>query len=144
MNALRSVVALLTTTFVLSGSVPAQDLPKAEKHPNAKFYTAYYIKFKPGKIDEGRKIITDYFEVAGKNSDNRAIAFNYQSGNWHHVVYFPWAAASDLEWKMSPAGERWWAELAKHVGGAQKAKELMARWGDLVADEKWEITIRSI
>ena len=144
MNARRCVVAILAAMFVSSGPVAAQDLPKAEKHPNAKFYTAYYIKFKPGKLDEGRKIITDYFEVAGRNSGNHAIAFNYQSGNWHHVVYFPWAAASDLEWKMSPAAERWWAELAKHVGGPQKARELMAKWVDLVADEKWEIALRSI
>ncbi len=59
-------------------------------------------------------------------------------------MYFPWNGAGDIEWKISPATERWWTELAKVAGGAQKARELMAKWQDLVAAEKYEILIRSI
>jgi hypothetical protein len=137
------IIALLALCVAFTPIVIAQDLPKATKHPNPKFYTAYHIKFKPGKVDEGRKVITDFFEVAGNNAKNGAIAFNPQTGDWHHVVYFPWTSPADIEWKISPMGERWWSELAKVAGGPDKARALMARWQELVETEKFDIVLRS-
>ena len=84
-------IALFTFAFVLMVThfANAQELPKAAKYENVTWYSVGYIKFKPGKVDDGLKIIYDHFVPADKASGREIINFDTRTGEWHHVVYFP-------------------------------------------------------
>ena len=138
-------IVLFAFAFVLTVThlANAQELPKAAKYENVTWYPVGYFKFKPGKVDDALKIIYDHFVPADKASGREIINFDTRTGEWHHVVYFPMEdGASGLAWKVAPKGEKWWAELAKQLGGAKKAQELYAKFNELVADSKSGIVMR--
>ena len=46
---------------------------------------------------------------------------------------------AELEWQVSPNGEKFWAELAKQVGGPEKAREMIGKVNEATAHSKVEI-----
>ncbi len=137
------VLSAFAFVLMVTHFANAQELPKAAKYENVTWYQALYFKFKSGKANDALKIIYDHFVLADKASGRKFINFDMRTGEWHHVVYFPIEdGASGLAWKVAPIDEKWWAELAKHLGGAKKAQELWAKWDELVADSKSEIVMR--
>ncbi len=143
MSKLSIVLSAFAFILMVTHFANAQELPKAAKYENVTWYEAVYIKFKPGKADDALKIIYDHFVPADKASGRKIINFDMRIGDWHHVVYFPMEdGASGLAWKVAPKDEKWWAELAKQLGGAKKARELLAKWNELVADSRSEMVMR--
>ena len=143
MSKLSIVLFAIAVVLMVTQFGNAQELPKAAKYENVTWYQVVYVKFKPGKVDDALKIIYDHFVQADKKSGREIINFDTRTGEWHHVVYFPMEdGASGLAWTVAPKGEKWWAELAKQLGGEKKAQELLAKFNELVADSKSEIVMR--
>jgi len=143
MSKLSIVLSAFAFVLMVTPFANAQELPKAAKYENVTWYQVVYIKFKPVKADDALKIIYDHFVPADKASGREIINFDTRTGEWDHVVYFPMEdGASGLAWKVAPKGEKWWAELAKQLGGAKKAQDLLAKFYELVADRKSEIVMR--
>lgn len=131
---MRSILPLVTLLAAgLNSPIDGQDLPKAARITGVQWYQAVFIKFKPGKADQGRQIIADHFIKADEASGRAPRGFTLSTGDWDHVVFFPLASGpTDLGWRLRPIDERWWAELAKLEGGAAAALALVQRFNELI------------
>ena len=70
----------------------------------------------------------------------KTLHFHFSTGEWSGVRYFPLdKGPSQLEWQVSPNGEKFWAEVAKQVGGPEKAREMLGKLNEVTAARKVEI-----
>jgi hypothetical protein len=99
-------------------------------------YLVAYAKFKPGKAPEALKIIHEHFWPVDKKVGCKAIPFDYATGEWDHVVYFPYDTARRA---TIPSGANWWKALAEQEGGPEQAQKLFQSFLDLHANSKFEI-----
>jgi len=99
-------------------------------------YLVAYAKFKPGKAPEALKIIHEHFWPVDRKVGRKAIPFDFVTGEWDHVVYFPYdTSRSDT----IPSGAEWWKALAEQEGGNEQAQKLFQSFLDLHANSKFEI-----
>ncbi len=109
-------LSLLVFAGMLSPALRAQELPKAKKYEGVKWYGAVYWKWKPGKAQEGSKIVHDHLLPVVKTLGLKQLHFHFSTGEWSGVRYIPLdEGPSLLEWQVSPNTEKFWAELAKQV-----------------------------
>ena len=142
MHARRSLI-LAAFALCLPLAARAQELPKANKFEAADWYQVTYYRFKPGKVAEARTLLYDHLIPTDRAAGRDVVNYDVRVGEWHHVAFFPMPeGASDLEWRINPQGERWQAELAKKMGGARQATELLDRWNALIEASKTEIVMR--
>ena len=130
MNTQRAVVslALLLLASCMFSSAFAADGEQA--------YMVAYAKFKPGKAPEALKIIHEHFWPIDKKVGRKAIPFDFVTGEWDHVVYFPYDTA---RMDTIPSGAEWWKALVEQEGGAEQAQKLFQTFLDLHANSKVEI-----
>lgn len=126
-HAVRGFVLVFLASCILS-SVLAAD--------GEQTYLVAYAKFKPGKAPEAIKIIHEHFWPVDKKVGRQAIPFDYATGEWDHVVYFPYDTA---RMDTIPPGAEWWKALAQQEGGPEQAQRLFQRYLDLEANSKFEI-----
>lgn len=134
--------ALAGLAFVaLPLSATAQELPKAEKHANVKWYRIVHVDFKPGKADDALKIVYAHFVPAANAAGlEPARILEHETGEWDVTYIFPLSEGPTvLEWDVTPNGEKFWAELAKKEGGADKALAVFAEYADMVARAESQI-----
>ena len=99
-------------------------------------YLVAYAKFKPGKAPEAIKIIHEHFWPVDKKVGRKAIPFDYTTGEWDHIVYFPYDSS---RMDTIPPGADWWKALAEQEGGSEQAQKLFQRFLELQANSKFEI-----
>jgi hypothetical protein len=99
-------------------------------------YLVLYAKFKPGKAPEALKIIRDHFFAVDKKIGRKTIPFDFVTGDWDHIVYFPYDAA---RMDTIPSNAEWWKTLAELEGGPEQAQKIFQRFMDLHANSKFEI-----
>ena len=139
----RRSLILAALAFCLPISVRAQELPKANKFEASDWYLVTYYRFKPGKAAEARDILYDHFIPTDRAAGREVANYDTRIGDWHHIAFFPMPeGAADLEWRVNPLGERFQAELAKKLGGARQATELMDKWNALIEETKTEVVMR--
>src|SRR5215470_14840351 len=95
-----AVVSLLALSSLVVPSYAAEDLQA---------YLVLYAKFKPGKTPEALKIIHEHFWPVDRKVGRKAIPFDLVTGEWDHVVYFPYDTA---RMDTIPPGAEWWKALA--------------------------------
>ncbi len=140
MRLLTIVLSLFVFAGMLSPTLRAQELPKAKKYSNVKWYSVSYWKWKPGEAQEASRIIHEHLLPVGKALGRKPIHFHFSSGEWSVVHYFPLdEGPSALEWQVSPDNEKFWVELTKREGGKGKALEVLKKLNELVADVKYDI-----
>ena len=144
---------LLALSMGLSLAGQSQELPTATRITGVDWYRANLTKFKPGTADEARQIIYEHFIKADQAVGRNPIPFNFTTGEWDHVVFFPLQGRpADLEWSptdavtglidLRPIDERWWAALADLEGGVEAARALVERFGELVQRQETHIVQR--
>jgi hypothetical protein len=111
---------------------PAQ----AAEGGQASWYEAVSFKFKTGKAEEALKIIHDHFHKVDKAVGRKAIPFDYRTGEWDHVVYFP---LDIVRMETIPSNSEWMKTLASQEGGMEQAQKLFQTFLDMVATTKTEI-----
>ncbi len=144
---MRALCATVIAVGIVLAALPASaaDLPKAEKRENVIYYSVLYIAFKPGKSDEGYKLIYDHLVPAGKKAGNPATIIDFQTGPWDSAAYFRLTEGpAAFNWITSPRTEAFWAALAEQEGGAEKAQALFARYTATLARTKTELAHRHI
>jgi hypothetical protein len=128
MNAQRAVTAFLFLVSCMFSSVLAAD--------DQQTYLVAYAKFKPGKAPEALKIIHEHFWPVDRTIGRRAMPFDFSTGEWDHVVYFPYDTA---RMDTIPPAAEWWKALAIQEGGVEQAQRLFQSFLDLQANSKFEI-----
>jgi hypothetical protein len=137
------VAALLIGSLAAAGYT--QEAAEGDKFTNVKWYQVLYHKFKPGRTAEASQIIYEHFLPVDKAVGRKVIPFDHHTGEWDHLAYFPLEQGpGELEWRpfSRPIDKKWWDALVKQEGGPDKAGALMQRFGDTLADTKWEIARR--
>jgi hypothetical protein len=66
----------------------------------------------------------------------KAIPFDYSTGEWDHVVFFPYDTA---RMDTIPRGADWWKAFAEQEGGPEQAQKLSQSFLDLHIKSKFEI-----
>jgi hypothetical protein len=107
------------------------------------WYTASYVKFKPGMADEARKIIYEHFWPVDKEIGREVIPFDNVTGEWDHVVYLPMPGGpAELAFQETPLGKRWRETFFRREGGKEKAEALEKRFSEMVLHERTEIVMK--
>ncbi len=138
-------LSLVAAGGLLAGlSVFAQELPKAEKRENVQYYQALYVKFKPGKENQGWEAIYEHFINVDKKIGTGVRAYDLQTGPWHQIALFPIDGPDYFTWSTSPQDEKWWAAFAEMEGGADKAQAIWQSFLDAVADMEVHLAHRHL
>lgn len=124
----QTVVGMLTLLLAFSS------LPSALA--DDQIYLVAYSKFKTGKAPEALKIIREHFFPIDKKIGRQSIPFDFVTGEWDHIVYFPYDAG-----KMDtvPPRSEWWKALVEQEGGQEKAQKVFQSFLDLHVNSKFEI-----
>ena len=130
MNIQRALIALVS--LCLASSVSSW----AFAAEGEQTYLVAYAKFKPGKAPEALKIIHEHFWSVDRKVGRKAIPFDFVTGEWDHIVYFPYDPA---RMDTIPAGAEWWKALVEQEGGQEQAQRLFQSFLDLQANSKFEI-----
>ena len=136
---------LLAALFLaLSGTAGlGQGAPPGKSIEGVTWYTVSYTKFKPGRADEARKIIYEHFWPVDKEIGREVIPFDYVTGEWDHVVYFPMLGGpAELAFQETPIGKRWQETFFRREGGKDKAEALGKRFGEMVLHQKTELVMK--
>jgi hypothetical protein len=126
-SALFAALVLVATAIVSPQAIGADD---------DKVYLVTYAKFKPGKAPLALQIIRERFQPVDKRIGRRVLPFDYVTGDWDHIVYFPFDLA---RMDTIPSGDEWMKALAAQEGGMEQAQQLWQDFWDLVAHSKTEI-----
>lgn len=94
-----------------------------------KVYLVMAAKFKSGRALEALKMIHEHFHKVDKAVGRKVIAFDHQTGEWDHVVYFPF---DPVRWDTIPSWAEWMKALAAQEGGMEQAQKLLQSWFDLI------------
>ncbi|HTT36881.1 MAG TPA: hypothetical protein VMH32_04335 [Burkholderiales bacterium] len=121
-------VALLTAVLVQPAQAADTDKPA--------WYQVVSVKFKPGKTGDALKIIHEHFHKVDKTIGRRVFPFDYQTGDWDHVVYFPFDPS---RMDTIPPGADWWKAFAQQEGGVEQARALFQSYLEMVATSKAEL-----
>jgi hypothetical protein len=134
----------LSALFLALSAAPGfgQGAQPAKSIEGVTWYTVSYTKFKPGTADEARKIIYEHFWPVDKEISREVIPFDYVTGEWDHVVYFPMPGGpAELAFQETPLGKRWQETFFRREGGKDKAEALNKRFGEMVLHEKTELVM---
>jgi hypothetical protein len=94
------------------------------------------VKFKVGKAEEALKVIHEHFEKVDKAIGRKVIPFEYKTGEWDIMVYFP---LDTSRMDTIPTWGEWMKALQRQEGGVEQAQKLPQNYMEMVADEKREI-----
>jgi len=135
---------LFSASFMFLGlSVYAQEMSQATKREGVTYYAASYVKFKPGKADQGRKIIYDHYLTADQAIGLQTTAYDFITGPWDHVAYFILEEGpSELSYDVSPREAEWRAAFIEQEGGLEEAQKIWDQYSDLVYERQVQIVMR--
>jgi hypothetical protein len=106
---------------------------------NVLWYQVLSVRFKVGKADEALKIIHEHFFKVDKTIGRKVLPFDYKTGEWDHVVYFPFDTA---RMDTIPPVAEWMKAFEKQEGGVEQAHKLFQSFWEMVAVSKTEIAQR--
>ena len=138
---------LLAALFLALSATPGfgQGAQPGKPIEGVTWYTVSHTKFKPGMVDEARKIIYEHFWPVDKEIGREVIPFDHVTGEWDHVVYFPMPGGpAELAFQETPVSKRWQEAFFRREGGKDKAQALQKRFGDMVLHEKTELVMKRL
>ena len=117
----------------------AQEL-KAERAEGTRWVMIDMVKFLPGKRARAAEIAEGPFTRASNDIGGGVIDLHLNTGEWDFITVFPLEGGpGDLSWQTSPADVKFMNALARHAGGMEGAKKLLAEWDTLVAKSERHI-----
>jgi hypothetical protein len=130
----RATLTCLALLIGLPLAGAAQELPKAKKYDNAKWYRIVNYTFKPGMTDSALKVATEHFDparrAAGVPIPQR---FRHVDGQWDVTVIVPMVGGpSELEYEVTPQAEKFMAALAKQEGGPTQARAAQRQFASYI------------
>jgi hypothetical protein len=135
-------VTAALTMFAVPVSAQDDEEGPMTQGDDARYVSATYVKFKPGKRERAFEIIAEHFMPAGEKAGTPGPlgVIHFQTGEWDAI--FVWkleGGMADLEWYRSPDNIKWYAALAEQEGGKEAAGELMGEYRSLIAEAQTEV-----
>jgi len=135
-------VSAALTVFAVPASAQDDEEGPITQGDDARYMSATYVKFKPGKRERAFEIIAEHFVPAGKAAGTPGPlgTLHFQTGEWDAL--FVWnleGGMADLEWYRSEDNIKWAAALAEQEGGEEAAGELIAEYRSLVDEAETDV-----
>lgn len=129
----KLLIAAACAALCVPSVASAQEM-KAERAEGTKWVMVEMVKFLPGKRARAAEIAEGPFTKASNDIGGGVIDLHLNTGEWDFITVFPMAGGpADLTWQTSPVDIQFMNALAKHAGGMDAAKKLLAEWDTLVA-----------
>lgn len=129
----RLVVIILALT-VLPFVSKAQDEVGAKKHENVTWHSIVFVDFKPGKVQEAKKIIEQFKAAAEKAQTQKPITYWMETGKYDMMLVWTLEGGpSMMEYMVTPSGAKWWKAFVELQGSEEAAKKLQGEYYDMVA-----------
>ena len=127
------IMAAACAALCVPSLATAQEL-KAERAEGTRWVMVEMVKFLPGKRARAAEIAEGPYTKASNDIGGGVIDLHLNTGEWDFITVFPMAGGpGDLTWQTSPVDVQFMNALAKHAGGMDAAKKLLAEWDTLVA-----------
>ncbi|MEM8726226.1 MAG: hypothetical protein AAGE86_11960 [Pseudomonadota bacterium] len=124
-------------------ALPLVATPALAQEPelaNKEWYNVVFIDFHEGKTEEAMKLIESFMKVDEALGREGPIAMHMNTGEWDMMVAFKMEdGIGEMGWKSNPRNEAWNAELARQLGGEDKAVEHWGKYLALVKESRTEI-----
>ncbi len=130
-----------STTIVLAAEKAKQG---AQSHQKTRCCVALYVKYKPGVADAARQIISEHFWPVDHELHRDMLAFDFYTGEWDRVVYFPNDIPEQVAWIPSPMMAGWIERFYEREGGKQNGQTIWNRYNDMVERCKTEIAVLTV
>jgi hypothetical protein len=124
---------LLFNFLIMASPVIAQDYLR----PGG-WYEVMYVKFKPICARRALEIVYGHFARVDQTVGRRVIPFDFSTGEWDHVVFFP-IAMTEEGYDTIPPRSDWWSALSDQEGGREQAETLFGEFLDCIAEGKREL-----
>jgi hypothetical protein len=126
--------------FVLAGFLLASGAPtQAQDYIHVDgWYEVMHVKFRPACARRALQIIHGHFVKVDKTVGRQVLPFDFQTGEWDHVVYFP-IALSEEGYDTIPPRSEWWAALYEQEGGKEQGDRLFGEFLDCIVQSRTEI-----
>ena len=116
---------------------------KAERIEGVRWVTIEMVKFLPGKRARAAEIAEGPFTKASNDIGGGVIDLHLNTGEWDFITVFPMTGGpGDLTWVTSPGDVQFMNALARHAGGMDGARKLLAEWDTLVARSERHVAHR--
>lgn len=127
------IICIAITLFSV-GQVYGQDMPEAHKMENTTWHNVVLVKFEAGKSDEAMDIIYNHFDKAGEKAGlpGPAKIMEMQTGEWDLMLVWNMDSPAEMEWEVSPEGEKFLSALSEQEGGWEKAQELFEKYESMI------------
>ena len=121
---------------------PSNEL-RAERVEGVRWVMVEFVKFLPGKRSRAAEIVEGPFTAASNEIGGGVIDLHLNTGEWDFITVFPLPGGpADLTWTTSPVDVRFMNALARHAGGMDAARKLLAEFDTLVAKHERHIAHR--
>lgn len=129
---MKKLIPLLLILFTLNSFGQNQ-----HDSSNYEWFEAKYIKFKPGKASEARRLLQEYLYKANEISGRLVLTFESDMGDWDHIAYLHLKDGPiQLSYENAEIESKWWNAVVKLAGSEQKAKEIIGDYTNCVLNEK--------
>lgn len=128
-----SRAALAALVVLAATPAPAQDYINVNG-----WYEVVYSKFGPTCGRRALQIIHEHFVAVDRTVGRQVIPFDFKTGEWDHVVFFPIALSADGYDTIPPSSE-WWAAFHEQEGGREQAEAIFGEFLDCVVESRTEI-----
>lgn len=140
---MKRATILLGLALSLGAPSAQGQMPTVKPGERTSWYRIVYVKFKPGALEEARKLIYDHYWPIDKEIGRDVIPFDPISGEWDHIVAFPMGGSpTQIALEESAQEKKWYEVLVRREGGKAQADALGKRYEGLVLSSKSEIVLR--
>jgi hypothetical protein len=131
----RSILTAVALGMFLPISGRAQEMPTASKWTDVEWYQVVHIDFKYGKRSDALRIIREHLAPAGEEAGTPppVMSLHHETGQWDLTTIWHMSGPSELEWGLTPNGEKWWAAFAAREGGIEQARQIYRDYQGMIA-----------
>ena len=136
---MKKLVLLAFVAFLGTALFAQSEEPAPKKH-DATWHTVVLVNFKPGKVEEAKKLISK-FESAGETAGTpKPQQYWFETGSYDMLLIWNLKnGPSDLEWSWSPDGVKWWNAFVAQEGSEEAANKVQDDYSALISGSTSQI-----
>lgn len=141
---MKKIVPLLLVSFMCTVIYGQADGPKPEKYNDVVWHKVSVVDYKPGKVEEAKKIIAKFQSAAIAAGTPVPVEHWFETGKYDLMEIWELKDGSaDLEWNWSPEEVKWWKALVAQEGSEEAAQKVRNDYNSLIASSTTNIARRS-
>ena len=118
---------------------------KPQKHENVTWQTITVVDYKPGKVEEAKKIVEKFESASASAGTPAPVQYWFETGKYDMLIIWELKGGpSDLEWSQSPSGAKWWKAFIAQEGSEEEAQKVQEEYNSLVVSSNSNIARKQI